>query len=209
MKPPSWRVLEQRNVRLLEDPRWRPVLERRGVRGFVLDLDDHDVPAVRCDTSISVAPDELAKFLVTDILETLPQWNPVFGGGEVLEVLGAGERVLRLVNRLPWPLRAREDVFYNACKTLDDGTIVELSAELEHPKAPRRAEMIRSGLHLATKRMCPRPDGGCDYVAVWHYDLAGVLGRWVPRRLLAKMIVGDLAKECDRLRSRYGVPAGS
>jgi hypothetical protein len=202
----DWPALQRRHEALLADAGWSPVLERRGVRGLVLTLDGHTAPVVRCETSIAVAPKVLAKFLVEDILETLPEWNPVFGGGQILEVMGLDERALRLVNRLPWPLRAREDVFYNVCKTLDDGTIVELSAEIEHPAAPRRADMIRSGLHFATKRMQPRADGGCDYVAMWHYDLRGVLGRWMPRRVLAKMVVSDLAKECDRLRARYGVP---
>ena len=203
----DWQALQRRHQELLEHAGWQQVFERRGVRAALVQLPDESVPVVRCDTAIATTPTVLAEFLVQDILETLPHWNPVFGGGEVLEVIDDGERVLRLVNRLPWPLRKREDVFYNACKRLADGTIVELSKQVEHPAAPPRSDMIRSGLHLATKRMVPRSDGGCDYTAMWHYDLGGALGRWMPRRMLARTVVADLARECDRLRARYGIPA--
>jgi hypothetical protein len=64
--------------------------------------------------------------------------------------------------------------------------------------------MIRSAMHLATKRMAPRPDGGCDYAALWHYDLRGLLGRAMPRRALARAVGNDLAGELVRLRARFG-----
>lgn len=202
----DWRALQARHEAMLGDSGWEQVLERRGVRGALLRVDGIRVPAVRCDTAIATEPGVLAGFLVQDILETLPAYNPVFDGGEVLETLAPGKRVLRLVNRLPWPLHRREDVFYNVLEQLDDGTIIELSTGVEHAAAPLRPDMIRSCMHLATKRMVPRVDGGCDYTAIWHYDLRGWAGRWLPKRMLARAVVGDLARECDRLRERYGVP---
>jgi hypothetical protein len=201
---PAWQTLQRLHEDRLADPRWRTTFDRRGVRGSMLDLEDGTVPVVRCDTAIGASPDTLATFLVDDILETLPQWNPLSAGGELLESGAPGERVLRLVNRLPWPLRPREDVFRNVRKTLEDGTVVEISVGLAHPAAPLREDMVRSTMHLATKRMHPRADGGCDYIATWHYDLGGSIARWLPRTLLARTICADLAKECDRLRDRFG-----
>lgn len=199
---PDWQVLRRRFERWIAHAQ-PPVRERDRVQTWAAHDPHTRIPVVWSRATLPCSAAELTRFLVDDLLQTHRQWYPMAESIEILESLGDGERVLRIVNRMPWPMSRREDVYYNARKELDGGVLVELSTSVEHDAAPPRRDAIRSRMHLAGKRMAPREDGGCDYTALWHYDVAGMVGRLVPERLLVGPMLRDLEAEVARLRGVF------
>jgi hypothetical protein len=197
---PDWQVLRRRFEQWITLQR-PPVRERDGVQTWAARDPRTRIPVVWSRASLACSAAALTRFVVDDLLQTHRQWYPMAESIEMLEALGDGERMVRIVNRMPWPMMRREDVYYNVRKELEAGVVVELSTSVEHDAAPPRRDAIRSRMHLAAKRMAPRQDGGCDYTALWHYDVAGTVGRLVPKRLLVGPMLRDLEAEVARLRS--------
>ena len=196
---PDWHELLQR-FEAFVGARRAPSIVRDGIEGHA--SVDAAVPVVWARATIPCAAETLTRYLVHDLDRTHREWYPTAESIEILETAGDGERVIRIVNRMPFPMRAREDVYFNACKQLDDGAFVELSTSIEHARVPRRDGLVRSNMRLAGKRMAPRDDGCTDYTALWHYDVAGAIGR-MPARLLLGAMLRDLVAEITRLRERF------
>ena len=195
--------LRRRMDTFMDDRGWRMVPGPERVESCVLDHCELAYPAVRCVTDLACPADELMRFLVDHVTETLPRWSRDIVACEELERLAADERILLVRTRSPVPfVAAREDLFYVHRGQDEDGAFFEVSELCEHP-TPVTPGAVRSHMHFASKHIHPRAEG-CRYEVVWQYDPMGWLSRLLPRSVGVAAVHDHMKDECRRLREHFG-----
>ncbi|KAL6057197.1 hypothetical protein QOT17_015637 [Balamuthia mandrillaris] len=125
-------------------------------------------------SDINATPKELAELLYGFKFEEWNKMDSNVTAWRVVEEIDDKNKVIHQVNKLPWPLWAR-DVCIICSFVEENGTYYLVYVSVDHPQAPRDdSQYVRADLQLSGYVFAPSADGqGTTMTRVIHLDAAG------------------------------------
>jgi hypothetical protein len=197
--------LEARHFELMAET-WSVKPPKEGIGSWVMYPKDGSITIVRAESKVKCAAKVLFDYLVTDIDKTCKEWNDVMLYSGIVKKYNETTEISRIISEGNI-VADREDVFIRCVKRGENGTLYEFSKGFDETFIPIDTSIskytVRSQMHFASKEIVPINANECWYKTIWHYDPAGRLSQFFPKKWLGDMILKNLIHEHQKLANIF------